>query len=231
LPRRVYLQQQVNARRRIGGGECAHLATEALRIARAEFWRDEPPGTMDYVWTSNRIARLTHGRQLAYRRFQVGDILQYHNATFSAGGDLAHHTQVVAAVGYRGRITQVYEQNVGGNRTAQRRAVRDLTKLTGGSVSIYRPVARVRRAGRVEFTIVNNTSVSRTYKVLIGSVEKETTTLSAVNTVDSYRQGLWNFSGTARPTLKVGNISPLVIEDGAAYELYSLPGGRVGIRK
>src|SRR5262245_11674436 len=46
-----YLQEQVNARRRIGGGECAHLATEALRIAGAEFLRPEPKGTMDYVWT------------------------------------------------------------------------------------------------------------------------------------------------------------------------------------
>src|SRR5262249_21159083 len=186
-----YLQAQVNARRRVGGGEGAHLATEALRIAGAEFLRPEPPGTRDYVWTSNRVTRLTHGGQVAGKRFRVGDIIQYHNATFSAGGNLAHHTQVVAAVDSRGRITQAYEENVGGNdgRTAQRRAAPDLTKLTGGSVSIYRPVARMRRAGRVEYTIVNNTSASRTYKVLIWSDEIGKATLSAVNTTNSYRDG------------------------------------------
>jgi hypothetical protein len=223
-----YLQEQVNARGRIGGGECAHLATEALRIAGAEFLRTEPKGTEDYVWTSNRVARLTHGGQLAGKRFQVGDIIQYHHAKFSAGDDLAHHTQVVAAVDSQGRIAQVFEQNVGG-RFAQRRAITDLTRLTGGSVSIYRPVVRATQPGRVEFTIVNNTSVSRTFKILIASSETETTTLSEANTTDSYKDRFVNYSGTARPTLKFEQTS-LVIEDGAAYEVFSLPGGQVGIR-
>jgi hypothetical protein len=219
-----YLQEQVNARRRIGGGECAHLATEALRIAGAEFRRTEPSGTEDYVWTSNRVARLTRGSQLAYRRFQVGDVIQYHNATFSVGGNLPHHTQVVAAVSSLGRITQVYEQNVGVGRIAQRRAAPDLTKLTGGSVSIYRPVARARRAGYVEYTLVNNTSISRTLTNPSG------VTLTRANTVGSYQDRWVTFSGTARPTLKIASTS-LVIEDGAAYELFSLPGGQAGIRR
>jgi hypothetical protein len=135
-------------------------------------------------------------------------------------------------VGYRGRITQVYEQNAGSpaNRTAQRKAVRDLTKLTGGSVSVYRPVARVRRAGWVEFTVVNNTPVSQTFKVLIGSEEKGSSPLDEVNTADSYRQWRQSFSGPARPTLKVGKAT-LAIEDGAAYEVYSPAGGPVRLRK
>jgi hypothetical protein len=224
-----YLQAQVNARRRIGGGECAHLATEALRFAGAEFRRPEPAGTMDYVWTSNRVARLTHGSSLPYRRFQVGDVIQYHNATFSNRGAIAHHTQVVAAVDYRGRITSVFEQNVNGNRTAQRRAAPDLSKLTGGSVSVYRPVRRASRPGLVEFTIVNNTNVSRTYQLQIGS-SLTSATLGVANTEASYWQRWATFSGNVRPTLKVGTTS-LVIEDGAAYELYALPGGQVGIRK
>src|ERR1700741_4413793 len=37
-----YLQGQVNAGRRIGGGECPHLATEALRASGADFTRTEP---------------------------------------------------------------------------------------------------------------------------------------------------------------------------------------------
>src|SRR5262249_18406906 len=160
-----------------------------------EFSRDEPPGTVDYVWTSHRVVRLTRASQYlhAYRRLKVGDIIQYHNATFSNRGPLAHHTQVVAAVDRRGYV-MVFEQNVGdpANRTAQRRnATTYLRTLTGGSVTIYRPVPRVKRAGQVEFTVVNNTPVSQTYQVRLPGADTETVTLTAANTTSSYRQGVW----------------------------------------
>jgi hypothetical protein len=202
-----------------------------LRAAGADFTRTEPVGTQDYVWTTNRVARLTNGNQLSGKRFKVGDIIQYHNARFSSGGTakLAHHTQVVAAVNSAGRITQVYEQNVNGDRTLQRRAALDLSKLTGGSVSVYRPVGRLAQAGRVEYTIVNNTNSARAYTLQIGSYSSSKT-LDRANTQGSYRVGSATFSGAARPVLKVGTTS-VTIQDGAAYVLYTMSNGRVGVRR
>jgi hypothetical protein len=105
----------------------------------------------------------------------------------------------------------------------------DLTKLTGGSVSVYRAVARTPHAGLVEYTLVNNTGASRAVTLQVGSYTSSGT-LDKVNTQGSYRTGSATFSGTARPTLKVGNVS-VVIQDGAAYELYTQSNGQVGIRK
>jgi hypothetical protein len=229
----TFLQGKIGSK--VGGGECAHIATAALQAVGADFTRTEPNGTSDYVWTSNRVARLTSGSQVAGKQFRVGDIIQFENATFSAGGSskLKHHTQVVAAVDGAGRITQVYEQNITingvANRTVMKRTAIDLTKLTGGSVSIYRAVARVPQAGQVEYTIVNNTNASRTVTLQIGS-STSSYSLDTINTKGSYRTGFATFSGSAKPVLKVGNTS-LTIQDGAAYELYTQSNGQVGIRK
>lgn len=217
--------------KRVGGGECAHIATEALRVAGADFTRTEASGTQDYVWTTNRIARLTQGSQLAGKVFKVGDILQYNNATLRSGGTskLLHHTQVVAAVDSRGRITKVYEQNVNGNRTVQKHDMLDLSKLNGGSVSIYRAVARANPAGLREFTIVNNTSSSKTYTLQIGS-SNFSSTLTAANTANSYSTRTATFSGNATVKLKIGN-SSITVEQGAAYELFTMSNGSTGIRR
>lgn len=226
-----YLQQQVNAKKRIGGGECSHLATEALRVAGAEFIRSEPSGTTDYVWSSNRVARLTNGSQLAGKVFQVGDIIQYQNATFSSGGSskLAHHTQVVAAVDSKGRITHVFEQNVNGNRTAQKRAILDLSKLTGGSVSIYRPVARKTESGRYAFTVVNNASSSKSYSITYGSTKKSYS-IGKANASDSHKTHWIKYTGSATPTIKVGSTS-LTLRDGGAFEIYTTSSGSSSIRR
>jgi hypothetical protein len=183
------------------------------------------------VWTTNRIARLTQGSQLAGKTFQVGDIIQYHNATFKSGGSgkLAHHTQVVAAVDSKGRITHVFEQNVNGVRTARKSAILDLSKLNGGSVSIYRPVARKSVSGTVEFTVVNNTSSSRTISVAFGS-KSYSYSLDKANTARSYSTYVFTFTGSTGPSLKYGSTN-LKISDAGAYELYSTSGGGVGLRK
>ncbi len=224
-----FLSSRVGAR--VGGGECADIAVEALRVAGADFTRTERQGTQDYVWTSNRVARLTNGRQLAGYKFQVGDVIQYNNATFSAGGSskLAHHTQVVAAVDAKGRITKVFEQNWNHIRKVQLNPIIDLTKLTGGSVSIYRAVARTTHPGLVEFTLVNNTKKTLTYTLQTGS-SKTNDTVTQADTANSYRTWTASYSGSARPTLKIGNAS-LQVRDGVAYELYTLSNGQVGIRE
>jgi hypothetical protein len=223
----AYLQARLGTR--VGGGECAHLASEALRVAGAEFLRNEPPGTRDYVWTSNRVARLTNGSQVAVEQFAVGDIIQYNHARFSDGHELDQHTQVVAAVDPSGRVTQVYEQNVDGQRTVHRGPAPDWTKLTGGSVSVYRAVPRTAQPGRVEFTVVNNTNASRTLSLQIGS-QKWDTTLDRGNTAGSYLVGVATVSAASRPRLVVANAA-VELRDGAGYELYTPANGQVGIRQ
>jgi hypothetical protein len=213
---------------RVGGGECAHLATEALRVAGAEFLRTEPAGTLDYVWTSDRVARLTGGGQLTGNQFAVGDILQYDHARFSDGRELDHHTQVVAAVDSGGRITWVYEQN-DGNRTVVRSPVPDLGKLSGGSVTVYRPVARTPRPGVVEYTVVNDTPTRRTWTLQIGS-SKWDGTLDRANSAGSYLAGVATVSAGVRAMLVVGDAS-VEARDGAGYEFFTLANGQVGVRQ
>lgn len=217
---------------RVGGGECAQMATEAMRASGADFTRTEPAGTQNYVWTTNRVARLTQGSQATGQKFQVGDIIQFDNATFRSGNStriLQHHTQVVAAVDSNGRITKVYEQNVNGNLTVQKDAAIDLKTLASGTVSVYRPVARVAQAGTMEFTVVNNTNSTRSFNVQVGNWTG-THTLTKANTAGSYETASVSFSGSVKPMIKIGGVS-VQIQDGAAYELYTKSDGQVGIRK
>lgn len=204
---------------RIGGGECSHMAIEALRVSGAKFirWYESPP-----------VAELTRGSQVAGKRFQVGDIVQFENAAFSNGRFTRHHTQVVAAVDGNGRITKVFEQNVGGNRTVRRNNAVDLTKLTGGTVTIYRPTPRVDQPRRLEFTVVNNTNSSQTYTRQIGS-SSSTLTLDKANTVGSYRFVWLTVPNGATASLRIGN-SSVQIRNAGAYELYTAASGRTAIR-
>lgn len=225
-----YLARKVGTR--LGGGECADMATAALRATGADFTRTEAPGTQDYVWTTNRVARITDGSQAVGQKFRVGDIIQLENATFRSAGStklVAHHTQVVAAVDSQGRITKVYEQNVNGDRTVRRHTAFDLRTLAGGSVGVYRPVARVAQAGLREFTIVNHTKSAQNFTIQVGTWTGGRS-LTASNTAGSFQTGSVTFSGSVKPMFKIGNFS-VEIRDGAAYELYTRADGAVGIRR
>ncbi len=231
-----YLQAQVDAGHRIGGGECAHLASEALRVAGGDFTRSgEAQGTSDYRWSSHLVARLTKYGSSAGKIFEVGDIAQYDDVTFRGDDDAKpmHHTQVVAAVDSHGAITEVFEQNSNGHRVAERHPLRNLESIEGGTVSIYRPEPRARQPGRWEYTTVNDTDAPCTYTLQIGA-RIWNVTLDKANTEGSYRVSFASFSGGAGPgpipTIKIGNAS-VQIEDGAGYELYSISKGQVAIRK
>jgi hypothetical protein len=222
-----FLQAAVEAGRRIGGGYSHHLAVEALRVAGADFTRAEPPGTLDFVWTTNRVARLTPGDPLVGYQFQIGDIIQHHHATFGAGYTLKHHTQVVAAVDPIGRITQVFEQGVDGDHTAKRGAAIELSKLTGGSVSVYRPVPRAVES-QVEFTLVNNTKSEVTVtRPALSPLSPKAVTLTATGTTNSFQA--WQHAGSGEVKLAV-NGRWYTFEDGAGYEIVTLS-GRTTVRR
>ena len=55
-------------------------------------------------------------------------------------------------------------------------------------------------------------------------------TLSGANTAGSYWAASVTFWGSVVPTLRVGS-SSIALTDGAAYELYTMSNGLVGIRR
>lgn len=222
-----YLSSKLGTR--VGGGECAHVATEALRASGAQFIFTPQSGPSGYLWSASPpVALLTNGSQVVGKRFQVGDIVQLEKAAFSTGRFIRHHTQVVAAVDANGRITKVFEQNVGGKRTVQRNNAVDLTKLTSGSVAIYRPNARVDQPGRLQYTIVNNTPSNQTFVRQVGT-QSTTLSLGKANTVGSYRY-VWLTPNSAAVTLKAGT-SAVQIQNAGAYELYLTTAGQVAVRR
>ncbi len=135
----------------VGGGECAHLAQEALRASGGKPRGADAPNAGDYTWgklvyTVERVGKKlkTTGQM---KNVHPGDIVQIRNAKWQrigADGEWAsaiapHHTAIVAAVEKGGKAIKVYEQNFGG-----RRLVSDgrfaLTTLKEGWIRIYRPL-------------------------------------------------------------------------------------------
>jgi hypothetical protein len=209
----------------VGGGECAHLAVEALRAAGAKFaWLRGP--TADYAWGHlvSRVRATPGGAVFSNPAavFAPGDIIQYHNAVFADGTWATHHTAVVAAVDAAGRVTAVYQQNFDGVRAVTEQAL-DLTQLTSGWVKVYRPVARAPVAGHYGFTVVNNSAAAVRVVERAGPAAAAYS-LSAADTLASYQVRGWVTVGGARPVIRVGT-SSITVTDGAAYEIYDGPTG------
>lgn len=223
-----YLKDSVDNKR--GGGECAHLATAMLQANGYDFTRTESIGTKNYAWSSDLIVEFTTGKTSTRKKFVVGDIIQFHNAVFSAGASakLMHHTQVVGEVDSQGRITKVYEQNYNSIRKVRLTTPKDISKLTGGFVTIYRPVSRYSTPGFIEYTIVNKTLQDRTYKSKIGDSNSDTS-LTSYDTAHSYKSRSMKFHGSVIPTIGIGS-STVKVKDGSAYEIYLKSDGKVAIR-
>lgn len=144
---------QANLGQKVGSGECADLATLALRAAGGKTPRDfqDHPGAGDYVWGELVAAvEVANGKRKLEGRLaavQAGDIIQYRDAVFKGkfpGGTYtakaAHHTSVLMAVAPNGRDLKVWEQNRSGQKIVSVAEVR-LGDLKEGWVRIYRPSA------------------------------------------------------------------------------------------
>lgn len=232
----TFLQSRLGTR--LGGGECAHLATEALRVSGAAFDQPlqmRPDG--DYNW-GTRTASLTYvnGRAVLDGKpvgaatilfgVQPGDVIQYS----------ASHTAVVAAVDRYGWPTAVYEQNVDGGRTrvVVKRAV-NLKTYAGAWVHIYHPVERAAApAGKYRFTVVNNTAAPVQVQLAEGASRANLATLARANTAASYlvfQAQAGAAAGAAADVLTlIVNGSIVRLRDGAGYEIVTL-GGRAVIRQ
>lgn len=239
-----YLESQKG--KAIGGGECAHVASEALRRTGGEFIRSDigqdNPRRNDYVWgTLVTVIESVNGRltdSLPANRAQPGDVLQFRDVVLSVPGGgyftYKHHTAVVAAVNAAGRPIQVYQQNLtfnGKNTRILRKDDMNFSRLTGGWVRIYRPKPRTDKPGQFKYAVVNRTPGRVNYAIKSGTFELAASTLDVNNTAGSYANGWYTVSGTRILEISLPSGPSIKVENAAGYEVYSPAKGVLGIRK
>jgi CHAP domain len=226
---------QSHLHQKVGGGECAHLANEALRVAGADFVGHDP-GKGDYTW-GTLVTTITPGRDSSTAASRPGDIIQFQNVKTSGGWTADHHTAIVAAVDSHGRPTQVYEQNVGVNgkgagthdRTERLDPIVLNSKtITAGTIHIYRPTRRVDSPGKVQFSVVNDTSSSQTVTLFFNGKASGTFTLDLINTAGSYTNRSVSSPGSATWTIGI-NGKAISLANAGVYELFT-SGGKTSIR-
>ncbi len=128
---------------RVGNGQCAGLASQALKEAGAKT-RGGPdsPETGDYVWGRQilLVEAGPNGVKITGEISDVhpGDIVQYRNARF-AKAHYAHHTSIVREISQKS--LKVYQQHVNKTEIVEEGAVR-LDKLEEGWLRIYRPIPK-----------------------------------------------------------------------------------------
>jgi hypothetical protein len=148
-----------NVGRKIGSGQCAMLAQEALKSAGAEPRGGDSPGEGDYVW-GELVATIKAGfygasgvKDLAY--VQPGDIIQFHDVRFSGylHGDYGvyhmearHHTAVLESVDAAHNTITVLHQNWNGQKTIRRQTLY-LGGMNRGWLRFYRPSAVAQPGG------------------------------------------------------------------------------------
>ena len=219
---------------KVGGGECAHLANEALRVAGADFVGHDPNNNGDFTW-GTLVTTVTSGRDSSpAAACRPGDIIQFQNVRLANGWNAAQHTAIVAAVDSHGRPTQVYEQNVGVNGKGPGSGAHDRTDrldtlavnantLTSGTVHIYRAIRRADAAGKVQFSVVNDTTLSQTVTVYFNGQNQGTISLDAFNTAGSYKTA-W-FSNTGRGSWSIGiNGRTVALTNAGGYEVFAANG-------
>lgn len=185
-----FLKTKLNTR--VGGGECSHMATEALRVSGGEFFPTDfgldDPSTGDYVRgtlvTVISCTNKTWTDSDPQSASLVGDIIQYNSAVINHSST-PHHTSVVAAVNTAGRPTPIYQQNFNSVRRVQQASI-DTTRLTSGWLRIYRPIPVVLRSNEWKITVTNNSSSPQTYSVRVGTSVLDSITLTAANTKGSF---------------------------------------------
>jgi hypothetical protein len=139
-----------NLGEKVGNGQCAVLAVEALKSAGAARMGRDFPKRGDYVW-GEQVALLEYGRREiagleSLAKVRPGDIIQFRNVRLEGHGPAGrygmtadHHTAVVATVDSASGVLTCYHQNWGRKIVRQDRM--QLKDLQSGWMRIYRPVA------------------------------------------------------------------------------------------
>ena len=222
---------------RLGGGECAHMATEALRVGGGEFYATDlgadSPATGDYVW-GTLVTTISFSTVWADSNptsaCLVGDVIQYGAGTkIGTATYTARHTSVVQTVNTtKNRPTAVYQQNFGSVRTVKSATI-DVTQLTAGWIRIYRPKARVDGTNVWKFTVVNNATTSQTYTVMVGTTTVSTVSDTAANTAGSFKVHKVTTTGTV-PAV-VNNSNSIYVQNAKGDEIYNPTTSTLGIRQ
>jgi hypothetical protein len=140
-----------NLGKQVGGGECAHLASEALKESGGEPRGKDDPNEGDYVW-GKLIVKLESAAKGPKATGKVsdlkpGDILQFRDLKFEGRQGKGtysltcpHHTAVVASI-EPGGVVKVYHQNFNGKREVMEATLRT-NDLKEGWIRAYRPAAK-----------------------------------------------------------------------------------------
>lgn len=137
---------------KVGDGQCATLAVQALAAARGRGMGRDFPNRGDYVW-GRQVVLIEAERKgvkglISLAAVKAGDIVQFRDARLegvnrNGGGtywmSAPHHTAVVAAVDPNKSTLVVYHQNWG--KKIVRKDVMYLPDLKSGWLRIYRPIA------------------------------------------------------------------------------------------
>ena len=232
----TFLNGKLNTR--VGGGECAHMATEALRACGGEFFAADigadSPAAGDYVWgtlvTTISLVNKVWTDSAPTAACLPGDIIQYGGtAKIGTATYATRHTSVVQTVNTtKNRPTAVYQQNFGSVRTVKSATI-DVTKLTAGWIRIYRPKARVDVANVWKFTVVNNATTAQTYTVMVGTTTVSTVSATTANTAGSFRVHKVTTSGTL-PCV-VNGANSIYVANAKGDEIYNPTTSTFGIRQ
>jgi hypothetical protein len=126
---------------RVGNGQCAGLATRALRAAGASRRSPDFPGPGDYVWGRQvlLVEATPDGPRFTGQLSDVepGDVIQYRDARFITA-HWGHHTAVVESLDLNRQDLHVYQQNAG-HRQYVTRGLVHVALLSHGWMRIYRP--------------------------------------------------------------------------------------------
>jgi hypothetical protein len=145
LGSRVVAFCQAHLGQKVGNGECAALAFQALKWAGAAT-RGGPdfPAGGDYVWGRQVVLLEASptGPKLTgtYGEIQPGDVMQYRDVKFGKM-HAHHHTAIVKEIDPASGRVQAFAQNGGGRRFVFEVEV-PLARLTEGWIRIYRPIPR-----------------------------------------------------------------------------------------
>jgi hypothetical protein len=138
----------------VGGGECAHLASEALKSAGAAGRAKDNPNAGDYVWgelvlvydaaakpplVQGKLADLKPGDIIQYRDTKWAGPKRTARGTYTASA--GHHTSVVRAVEDKGQTIRIWQQNNGGKRFVTEDVIYP-ADLKEGWFRVYRPAAK-----------------------------------------------------------------------------------------
>ena len=134
----------------VGRGECADLATEALKAAGAKGRGEDNPNKEDYTWGELvfTLEATAAGPKATGKKADIkpGDVIQFRDTKWvTQSGNVIkarfapHHTAVVSKVQNKGAVLKVFEQNNNGKREVAEGTLQ-LSALTEGWVRVYRPV-------------------------------------------------------------------------------------------